>query len=337
MLLKICIDALCILRIAASHLQLKLYVMKSYLLVAAIAIIAALFSCNTNIGDQKPEIAQTQNIEIADFKEQEMANNMVDSSVTQEEEKEDKKKKTYQAKPSADAKVDWDKKIVKNANLSMEVKDYNVYNTSIRQKVRELGGYIAQEEQSQSDYKIENTVTIKVPVEQFDAAVAVFSSDVIRVNEKRVTSQDVTAEYVDTRSRMEAKKHVRQRYIDLLRQAKNMEEILNVQQQVNGIQEEIESAAGRIQYLGHASTFSTIQLTYFQVLNISAKDTAQPTFGEQLSHAFKMGGNWFANLLIGLVSIWPLLFLGLLAVLLFRRYSSRKAPLQNGGVTGSGQ
>ena len=59
---------------------------------------------------------------------------------------------------------------------------------------------------------------------------------------------------VDTRSRLEAKKQVRLRYLDFLKEAKNVEEILNVQSQINGIQEDIEAASGRLDYLNHAST-----------------------------------------------------------------------------------
>ena len=81
------------------------------------------------------------------------------------------------------------------------------------------------------------------------------------LNEKKITSEDVTTEVIDTRSRLEAKKQVRLRYLDLLKQAKNMEEILSVQSEINGIQEQIESAAGRMEYLQHSSSFSTIHLT----------------------------------------------------------------------------
>lgn len=64
----------------------------------------------------------------------------------------------------------------------------------------------------------------------------------------------------------------RHQYIDMLGHAKNMEEILNVQSEINGIQEEIESATGRIEYQRHSSVFSTITLTYFLKLNLTAKD-----------------------------------------------------------------
>ncbi len=222
----------------------------------------------------------------------------------------DKKKQPSPADPVPNP--DWDKKIIKTAFLNFEVKDYKAYYTAFREKVRNFGGYVAQEEQSQSDYKIENILVIKVPVDQFDNAVAQLTTGSEKINERKITSQDVTSEYVDTKSRIEAKKQVRLRYMDLLNQAKNMEEILNVQSEINGIQEEIESATGRVEYLGHSSAYSTINLTYYQVLNSSAKDSEEssPNFGTQIASAFKTGWGWIVDLFVGLVSVWPLCLLG---------------------------
>jgi hypothetical protein len=233
-----------------------------------------------------------------------------------------KKKQPDQSQPVPNP--DWDKKIIKNASLNLEVKDYNSFYKSFREKVRSLGGYVAQEEQTQSDYKIENTLTIKVPVDQFDNALALLTSNVEKINERKISSQDVTAEFVDTKSRMEAKKQVRQRYMDLLKQAKNMEEILNVQSEINGIQEEIESAAGRIEYLGHSSSYSTINLTYYQVINSSAKDNNKPSFGTKIIDSFKTGLGWIADLFIGLVSIWPLFLLTFALILVYKKIKTAK-------------
>ena len=235
-----------------------------------------------------------------------------------------KQKQPSRQQSTPPVKQDWDKKILKTASLNLEVKDYNVFSTSLREKIKGLGGYIAQEEQSQSDYKIENSITVKVPVDQFDNAVVQLTANTEKINEKKITSQDVTTEFIDTKSRMESKKQVRLRYMDLLKQAKNMEEILNVQSEINEIQEEIESAAGRIEYLGHSSTFSTIHLTYYQILNSSAKDTNNPSFGVKLSNAFKTGWSWIGDLFVGLVSIWPLFLLIFTAVIIYKRTKIQK-------------
>lgn len=67
---------------------------------------------------------------------------------------------------------DWDKKIIKTASIDLEIKNYKSYTDGIRDNVKKFGGYIAQEEQNQTNYKIENTVVIKVPVDRFDNLVA---------------------------------------------------------------------------------------------------------------------------------------------------------------------
>ena len=233
------------------------------------------------------------------------------------------KKKQNQTIPAV--QPDWDKKIIKTATLNLEVKDYKSYNSSLRDKIKQSGGYVAQEEQTQSDYKIENTITIKVPVDQFDNAVNLITTNVEGLNEKKITSQDVTTEVVDTKSRLEAKKQVRLRYLDLLKQARNMEEILSVQSEINGIQEAIESAAGRIEYLNHSSSFSTINLTFYQVLNASAIDSEKPSFSTKLSTAFRSGWSWVTDLFIGIVSIWPLLMMIFAGFIIYKRIKTPKA------------
>ena len=227
-------------------------------------------------------------------------------------------------KPDVTANPDWDKKVVKTASLEFQVKDYKIFNTSFREKIKQSGGYVSQEEQKQSDYRIENNVVIKVPVDQFDNLISQLLPGADKIIEKRITSQDVTMEFVDTKSRLEAKKQVRQRYLDLLKQAKNMEEILNVQNEINEIQEQIESANGRINYLSHSSALSTIDLQFYQILNASAKDTDKPSFGTKLSEAFKTGWSWVGDLFIGIVSIWPLFLMIFAAFIIYKRWRTPK-------------
>ena len=222
---------------------------------------------------------------------------------------------------NAPPKQDWDKKIIKTATLTLEVKNYSAFNELLHTGIKETGGYISQEEQNQSDYKIENVITIKVPVDQFDNALARLIPAKEKLVEKKITSEDVTTEVVDTKSRMQSKKMVRERYLDLLKQAKNMKEILEVQSEIDGIQVEEESAAGRMQYLSHASSWSTIHLTYYQVLNASANETPpSPSFGTRVLDSFATGLKWLGELLVTLVAIWPL-WAGLIAAwFVIKRY-----------------
>jgi hypothetical protein len=202
--------------------------------------------------------------------------------------------------------IDWDKKIIKTAVLDVEAKNYKTFNELVHDQVKQAGGYVAGEEQTKSEYKIENVVTIKVPVDQFDNLVkSVTTTKDENVVSQKVTSQDVTGEVVDTRSRTEAKRQVRLRYLDLLKQAKNMEEILKVQQEINNIQVEIEAGSGRVGYLTHAAAYSTIELTFYQVLNAQAEQPEKPGFGLRVLNALGNGLNWVGEMLVILLTLWP--------------------------------
>lgn len=221
------------------------------------------------------------------------------------------------------SKPDWNKKIIKTGSLNVEVKEYEKFNQLVHTAANKFGGYIADEQQTETDYKIENTITIKVPVDQFQSAVDYLTNGDGKMNEKKISSEDVTTQYVDTKSRLEAKKQVRLRYLDLLKQAKNMEEILQVQNEINEIQEEIESAAGRINYLSNASAMSTIHLTFYQVLNATAADPDNRSLWEKVKTAFLTGWNGVGDVLIGLVYIWPLLIIVAVIAWWLKRFSFR--------------
>jgi Domain of unknown function (DUF4349) len=235
-----------------------------------------------------------------------------------------------QDQPSAPKKQpapnpDWDKKIIKTGTVSLEVEDYSKYYALLRESVRKTGGYLASENQNRTEYRLENTVTVKVPVAQFDEAITLLTSATgkEKVHELKVTSQDVTGEVVDTKSRIEAKRQVRLRYMELLQQAKKMEDILLVQNEINEIQEEIEMGAGRVNYLNHASAYSTIELTFYQTLTNAPQPNADPSFITRLWDAFERGWTFIKNIIIGLITVWPLWIAALGVVLAIRKFGPK--------------
>lgn len=293
-----------------------------YLKPAAVAacFAFALFACNGESDKEQEKSSNISEVKLEDLNKEPEQNKMVDTTTQPFQ------KQQFQLSPKThtETKVDWDKKIIKTASINLQVKNYKSFNELMHENIRKFGGYLAQEEQNQTDYKIENIVIIKVPVDQFDNLVAVLTSGDQKMLERKITSEDVTGHLVDTKSRMEAKKEVRLRYLDLLKQARNMEEILSVQNEINGIQEEIEAAGGRIEYLTHSAAYSTINMSYFQVLDESAKTTDQPSFAIKLWQAFKNGWSWVGDLFIGIISIWPLLVIGFACWLAFKKWRSSR-------------
>lgn len=220
---------------------------------------------------------------------------------------------------------DWDKKIIKTAKIALELKDYNPFNTAMHGKLKMYGAYVAQEQQVQTDFKIQNDIVIKVPVDKFDDLVNSLGGADVKLLEKTISSDDVTAELVDTKSRIEAKEQVRLQYLQLLKQAKKMEDILLVQNQINSIQEDLEAAQGRVKYLSHQAAYSTINLSYFQYLNGGNANNTEPSYFLKLKDALANGGAIISNTLLALMSIWPLLFAGVFAWVYLKKIKVKKA------------
>lgn len=221
------------------------------------------------------------------------------------------------------ATADWDKKIIKTAEIKMEVDNYKKANDWLHAIIKKFGAYIATEEQSQSDYQMQNNITIKVPVAQFEDLINSFDGKGNKLIEKKISSEDVTSEYIDTRTRLEAKRNIHARYMELLKQAKNMKEILEVQQELNGLQEELEAAGGRVQYLKHQAAYSTIHLNFFQYQN-GGVAPAEPGFLSKLGASFKNGVVIIEGLLIFIATFWPVWIILITVFILWKRRAKNK-------------
>lgn len=225
--------------------------------------------------------------------------------------------------------VDWDKKIIKTATLKFEVKNHKTYAANIYRTVKQSGGYIASEDQNTSEEKMESILTIKVPVAQFEDLMSKLPGEDVKLIERKITTDDVTGDVVDVKARLAAKEQMRQKYSDFFKQAKNMEEVLKVQSELNTLQEEMESAAGRVNYLTHASAMSTIQLTFYQPLDGFTPGNSSPSFITRIVEAFATGGKTLADILVGFVSLWPMIAIIALVIFFARRYSTPKIKQPN--------
>lgn len=289
----------------------------------AIALIAIMLSCNNStpeIRDNKLEEMNNQDkqLPLVPPSAKEEQNFAADTLVMRADNPVNKSTANGTTQDKQ-ANIDWDKAIIKTAIISLELRDYKTFDNTIHNGLKKFGAYIAQEHQSETDYQIEKEVTIKVPVGQFDNLINTFEGDKIKMVEKNISTEDVTGEMIDTKARLEAKKAMRTKYMELLKQAKNMEEVLQVQKEINNIQEDLESAAGRVEYLQHAATYSTINLKYFQYVNGKTGDDLQPNFFTQLNNAFSESLTIISNLILFIITIWPIVIVTLVIILLLKR------------------
>ena len=219
--------------------------------------------------------------------------------------------------------ISWDKKIIKSGDLHLETKSLKTFTDGLHGLLAKHGAYIAKEESRHSDRYRSSTWTIKVPVLQFEELINALPGKETTVSDRSISSDDVTTAWFDTKYRLEAKRQMRIKYAEFLSKAKNMEEVLQVQQEINRLQEEIESATGRMNALGSQSAYSTINLNVSEIGPGMTPVDEAPGIFQRLASAFRSGADGFAYLLVGLVSVWPLILVLCLAVYFLRRKNSK--------------
>jgi hypothetical protein len=222
------------------------------------------------------------------------------------------------ASSAAAAPISIERKLTKEGMLTWETDDVNKTHEEITAQVKKIKGYIANDNQVRDEYQIRNTIELRIPSAQFDSFLADLSVNVRKFDEKVIKVIDVTEEYIDVTARLKTKKELEQHYYDLLKQTKNVGEVLQVEEQLNNVRTEIESAEGRLKYLNDRVSTSTVYLTFYET-------TSGPVgfFGE-IGKSFVDGWKGLLYFILGAIRAWPLLLLIAFVLFWFIRRRIRK-------------
>jgi hypothetical protein len=152
--------------------------------------------------------------------------------------------------------------IVKNAELELLVAETDVAIDLTTQIAADCAGYIISsrvwyEEWQEESYK-HATITLGVPVDQFERAMRRLRGLALQVIDETASGQDVTDEYVDLQSRLGNLEATRDRIREFLDQAQSVEESLRINAELTIVEEQIEQVEGRMNYLFDRAAYSTI-------------------------------------------------------------------------------
>ena len=133
----------------------------------------------------------------------------------------------------------------------------------IEQLVERSGGFIVSTDDSTSLASSSAYVAIsfRVPAGQFTQVLNDLDGEHLEIIRRDISGEDVTDEYVDNQSRLRNLEATAARLRDLLEQAENVEEAIEVTNTLSEYETEIEIIKGRQQYLEESAAMSSITLT----------------------------------------------------------------------------
>ena len=157
-----------------------------------------------------------------------------------------------------------DRKIIRNADLTMEVAS----TTDTQQKITSIaeshGGFVVASEAKQKDGQepaqrtLDIKLIVRIPENQFGAALDQIRGLAKNMTEDKITGQDVTEEFIDLEARIKTQKALELQFLEIMKQARKVEDALEVQRQIAEVRTEIEKLEGRKRFLDNRSSLSTI-------------------------------------------------------------------------------
>lgn len=158
------------------------------------------------------------------------------------------------------------RKIVRNGDLSIEVRDPVAMEAQVRRIAEEAGGYVV----SSRTYRVQDgtaaELTVRVPADRFSEVFDRIKALTDRTPKNaQITTQDVTEEYIDLRARLQALEAVHDRLVQLLKEARTVDDALKVEQALRDNEAQIEQVKGRLQFLERSSDLSSIHVQLLPV------------------------------------------------------------------------
>ncbi len=159
-----------------------------------------------------------------------------------------------------------DRIVIKNASLSLLVKDASATSDEIARLTESMGGFVISTNLYETTYGQNDTrvkqasVSIRVPADRLDEALSKIKDMAVEVQSENVSGQDVTAEYTDLQSRLRNLEAAEKQLQNIMDGATKTEDVLSVYNQLVSIREQIEVIKGQIKYYDESAAFSQISI-----------------------------------------------------------------------------
>lgn len=175
------------------------------------------------------------------------------------------------------------RKIIKDATIYIETKEFDECIGKIEQLAKSLGGY--SEDAKVSNYRSgqrKATYTFRIPEDKFETFI-LFDNVKGQITSKYVSNKDITDEYYDIDARIRALETEEERILDILGKATQMSDILQIEKHLTQIRKEIEDLKGALAMKDSLIELSTVNV---EVSEVAFEKFTSQSFFAQVANVF---------------------------------------------------
>ena len=224
-------------------------------------------------------------------------------------------------------------KIIKNAEMTLLSTDPNKTKSDIENKAKSLGGRVSDFSQQNNTYTYVQ-MTVEVPSDKLDVFLRQINDSGVKVESQSVESENVSDTYYDTETRLGTTRDLLDHYRELLGEARNVEETLQVQSRIDQLTLELESLQARLNRLDALTTNSRVYIEIYQEQDplLERPSELEPLSWEHVKYFITTGFSRLGTVLllvaqylfIGITVGFPIILLIVLIILIIYFVNKRK-------------
>lgn len=241
---------------------------------------------------------------------------------------------TEESSVNGEKLLEAERKIIKSSQLSLETAKFNDVINSLEDMVKSYGGYIASSsidaEGINNNYQCLRFASYKinVPSDKLDDFLDE-SSKLATVRNKSTSAEDITAQYYDNESRLKSLQIQEERYLEILKTATEVKDIIEIENALTDVRYEIENLTTCLNKISNLVDMATVNINIQEVSQETVAQSVPKTLGEKISSSFvnslKKIKEFSINTVIFIIAAIPyLIIISILLVLSLGIYKAIK-------------
>ena len=195
-------------------------------------------------------------------------------------------------------------KIVYTGNLRIQTLEYDKSAASIRQKIKEAGGFSESESERDNNYYWYSynggngstrylDITARIPSEKFESFINSLSGDG-KIMSRSVNAENISQVYANKETYKKSLEIEQERLLEMMDKAQTIEEMITVESRLSEVERQLNVYKTDLAQMDKDVEYSTIYISLEEVKRYS-EETHTLTFAEELKYAFDDAISSFRN------------------------------------------
>lgn len=211
-----------------------------------------------------------------------------------------------------------ERKIIYNSWYDISTEEYEKSVAALDALCEKYGAYYERAETygEKTEYTSRRAeYTVRIPQKNYKAFTDE-TGNIGTVTHSGESNKDVTEQYFDTEARLESAQLREERLLEILENAKTLDDVLTLERELSDVRYEIESYSGTLRKYDSLVSYSTATVTIREVKKVTTPVTEKMGLSEKLSAALDSGFDAFYEAVTAVLTVLAFCLPGFLFVVL---------------------